>query len=50
MKKRIITFVLALAFTLILFAQAVPVMAEHTKDASYIYDFWGNANQSLSAF
>lgn len=50
MKKRIITFVLALAFTLILFVQAVPVMAEHSKDASYIYDFWGNANQSLSAF
>ncbi|MBQ7876628.1 MAG: hypothetical protein IJ316_04985 [Clostridia bacterium] len=50
MRKRIISTILALAIALILCLQAVPVMAEHTKDSSYIYDFWGNANQSLSAF
>ncbi len=50
MRKRITSTILALAIALILCLQAVPVMAEHTKDASYIYDFWGNANQSLSAF
>lgn len=41
---------MALAIAFIFCLQAVPVMAEHTKDASYIYDFWGNANKSLSAF
>lgn len=50
MKKRIVTLALTLVMSLILCMQAVPAMAEHTKDASYIYDFWGNANQSLSAF
>ena len=50
MKKRIVTLTMALVLSLIVCMQAVPAMAEHTKDASYIYDFWGNANQSLSAF
>ena len=50
MKKRIVALVLTIALSFILCVQAVPVMAEHTKDASYIYDFWGSANQSLSAF
>ncbi len=50
MKKRIISIVLALAFTLILGLQTVSVSAEHTGDASYIYNYWGNANQSISAF
>lgn len=50
MKKRITSTILAAATSLILCLQAVPVAAEHTQDASYIYDFWGNANQSLSAF
>lgn len=50
MKKRILSTVMVLAIAFILCLQAVPVMAEHTKDASYIYDFWGSANQSISAF
>lgn len=46
MKKRIFTMltVIALCFT---FATAY---AEHTDDSSYIYDAWGSANESLSAF
>ncbi len=50
MKKRIASIILVLAFSFILCLQAVPVSADHTKDASYIYDFWGNANQSVAAF
>lgn len=50
MKKRIISTVLAVAFVVILCLQTVPVGAEHTKDSGYIYDYWGNANKSLSAF
>ena len=50
MKKRIVTLTLVVVFSLILCMQAVPAMAEHTKDASYIYDFWGSANESISAF
>lgn len=35
---------------LVLCLQAVPAFAEHTGDASYIYDYWGSANESVSAF
>ncbi len=46
MKKRILSLCLLilLCFT---FATAY---AEHTNDSSYIYDFWGSANESLNAF
>ena len=46
MTKRIISLVtlVLLCFT---FATAY---AEHTDDSSYIYDYWGSANQSLNAF
>lgn len=46
MTKRIISLItlVLLCFT---FATAY---AEHTEDSSYIYDFWGSANQSLNAF
>ncbi len=50
MKKRITALVMILSLISILCFQAVPVLAEHTGDASYIYDFWGNANESISAF
>lgn len=50
MKKRIVTLTMAVVLSLILCMQAVPAMAEHTKDASYIYDFWGSANESINAF
>ncbi len=50
MTKRILAAVAALALAFVFCLQAVPVMAEHTKDASYIYDYWGSANESLSAF
>lgn len=50
MKKRITAFVMALSFAVIFCLQAAPALAEHTGDSSYIYDFWGNANESLSAF
>lgn len=46
MMKRILslTVLVLLCFT---FATAY---AEHTGDSSYIYDYWGAANESLSAF
>lgn len=50
MKKRIAAIVMTLSLVFILCLQAVPASAEHTKDRSYIYDAWGNANESLSAF
>lgn len=50
MRKRTAAVVTVLSLVFILCIQAVPALAEHTKDASYIYDYWGNANKSLSAF
>lgn len=50
MTKRILAAAAALALAFVFCLQAVPAMAEHTKDASYIYDYWGSANKSLSAF
>ena len=46
MTKRIISLItlVLLCFT---FATAY---AEHTEDSSYIYDYWGSANESLNAF
>ncbi|MGM9551107.1 MAG: hypothetical protein ACI3XA_02515 [Clostridia bacterium] len=50
MKKRIVTLTMTIVLSLVLCMQAVPALAEHTQDASYIYDYWGSANKSLSAF
>ncbi len=46
MTKRIIslTVLVLLCFTF------VTAYAEHTSDSSYIYDYWGSANESLNAF
>ncbi|MDO4563075.1 MAG: hypothetical protein Q4C12_04505 [Clostridia bacterium] len=41
--------IIALLAIMLLFASSA-AYAEHTNDASYIYDFWGNANNSMGAF
>ncbi len=46
MTKRIVCLTVV-ALLCLSFATAY---AEHTGDSSYIYDFWGSANESLSAF
>lgn len=46
MKKVVSLVVLVMLLSLAI----LPVCADHTGDSSYVYNFWSNANPSLSAF